>query len=404
MQKKHLNSTAGKFTVLRQLCNLIPTHLVGQLAAKHGSEAQARTFSHWSHVVALLFAKVTHAFGLNDTCDTLAVHSGPLSAIRGATPPTRNNLSHANRVRPAAMARDLFWSTLEHLRQQSPRFGRRRFPGKLRKLRRTIHLLDWTVIELAANCLDWAAHRRRKAAAQCHVRLDFETLLPGFVVLDTAREHDNKRAREATAGLKTGEIVVMDRGYVDLKHFADLSARRVAWVTRLKEGMNYDLLDGRPVKGGGKVLSDEWIMLPGGVQARRIVALVEVNGQAREMTFLTNQLEWSAATVVELYRCRWEIEVFFKQMKQTLKLCDLMSYNANGIRWQVWTALLVQLLLRYLAWASTWGHSFVRLYALVRSLVWEKREVVAVLKRYGTAGGHFRFLATQQQAYLPGFA
>jgi hypothetical protein len=91
MQKKHLNSTAGKFTVLRQLCNLIPTHLVGQLAAKHGSESQARTFSHWSHVVALLFAKVTHAFGLNDTCDTLAVHSGPLSAIRRATPPTRRS-------------------------------------------------------------------------------------------------------------------------------------------------------------------------------------------------------------------------------------------------------------------------------------------------------------------------
>lgn len=402
--KKHINSTASKFTVLRQLCNFIPPHLVTQLAAKHKSELHARTFSHWSQVVALMSAKVTHAFGLNDVCDALSVHSGPLSAIRGATPPSRNNLSHANRVRPAAIAEDLFWQTLGHLQQTSPRFGRRRFPGKLNKLRRTIHLLDSTVIELAANCMNWAAHRRRKAAAKCHVRLNFETLLPGFVVVDTAREHDNVRAREATAALKTGEISVMDRGYVDLEHFQDLSERGVVWVTRMKEGMLYDVLDRKPVKRGGKVLADEWVVLRNGLPARRIVALVEVDGQEREMTFLTNQLEWSADTVVELYRCRWEIELFFKQMKQTLKLCDLMSYNANGIRWQVWIALLVQLLMRYLAWISAWGHSFVRLYALVRSLVWEKRDILAILRRYGTADGSYRNLARPEQAYLPGLA
>ena len=400
--QKHINSTASTFTVIRQFCNLIPTHLVRSLAIIHKSEDQARTFSHWSHVVALIFAKITHAFGLNDTADALQIHSGPLSAVRGATAPSRNALSHANKERPAASAEYLFWKTLEHLRQQASRFGRRRFPGKLAKLRRSVHLLDSTVIELAANCLDWAAHRRRKAAAKCHLRLNFETLLPGFVVVDTAREHDNVRAREATAGLKTGEIVVMDRGYVDLKHFADLSARKVVWVTRMKDGMRFDLLDEQAVQPGGKILADQWIMLTNGVQARRIVALVEVDGKEREMTFMTNQLEWSADTVVELYRCRWEIELFFKQMKQTLKLCDVMSYSANGIRWQVWIALLVQMLMRYLAWASQWGHSFVRLYALVRSLVWEKRAIILLLKRYGTASGSYRNLAQPQQAYFAG--
>lgn len=400
--RKHVNSTASTFIVLRQFCNLIPVHLVASLAAKHRSQSQARTFSHWSQVVALIFAKITHAFGLNDLADALHVHSGPLSTARGARAPSRNALSHANRERPAAIAEDLFWKTLEHLRQQSPGFGRRRFPGKLAKLRRSIHLLDSTVIELVANCMDWAAHRRRKAAAKCHLRLNFETLLPGFVVVDRAKEHDNVRAREATAGLKPGEIVVMDRGYVDLKHFGDLSARDVVWVTRMKEGMKYDLLDEEPVKEGGKILADQSIMLSKGVQARRIVALVEVEGEEREMTFLTNQLEWSADTVVALYGCRWEIELFFKQMKQTLKLCDLMSYSANGIRWQVWIALLVQMLMRYLAWASQWGHSFIRLYALVRSLVWEKRDIILLLKRYGTAEGSYRNLARPEQAYLPG--
>ncbi len=403
-KQKHINSTASKFTVLQQICNLIPTHLLFALVQLHKSESHARTFSHWSHVVSLIFAKLTHSFGLNDVCDALGYFSGRLSAIRGATPPSRNNLSHANRVRPAVIAEDLFWKTLEHLQQRSPGFGRRRFPGKLKKFKRTISLLDSTVIELVANCMDWASHRRRKAAAKCHVRLDFQTLLPAFVVVDVAREHDNVRAREAAAGLKKGEILIMDRGYVDLEHFSVLSARGVCWVTRMKENMKYDRIDCRSLKPGGKVVADETIMLNSGLLARRIVAWVEVDGQERQMTFLTNHQKWSAETIVELYRCRWEIEVFFKQMKQTLKLCDLMSYDANGIRWQVWVALLVQMLMRYLAWLSQWGHSFVRLYALVRSLVWEKRDITSLLQRYGTAQGSYRNLARPEQAYFPGFA
>jgi len=399
--KKHINSTASKFNILRQFCNLIPSFLVTQLARKHQSEGDARTFSHWSHVVSLIFAKLTHCFGLNDVCDALGLYSGPLASLRGATPPKRNTLSHANKERPAAIAEDLFWGTLEHLRHQSPGFGRRRFPGKLRKFKRTIHLLDSTVIELVANCMDWAAHRRRKAAAKCHVRLNFETLLPGFVVVDVAKEHDNVRAAQATASLKKGEILIMDRGYVDLGHFADWSERGVIWVTRWKEGLSYDLLDCRPVRQGGKVLADEWIMLSNGVQARRITALVEVEGKEREMIFLTNQLEWSAEMIVALYQARWEIELFFKQMKQTLKLCDLMSYSANGIRWQVWIALLVQLLMRYLAWVSGWSHSFVRLYALVRAILWRKLDVIEILKRYGTGEGSYRNLAQPEQAYFP---
>lgn len=402
-EKKHINSTVSKFNVLRQLCNLIPTHLVSQLARKHKSEEHARTFSHWSHVVSLIYAKVTHCFGLNDVCDALGLHSGPLSSIRGASPPMRNTLSHANRKRPAVIAEDLFWGTLQHLRSQSPGFGRRRFPGKLRKLKRTIHLLDSTVLELVANCLDWASHRRRKAAAKCHVRLDFETLLPGFVVIDVAREHDNVRAREASAGLKKGEILIMDRGYVDQLHFADLSARGVIWVTRWKENLKCDVLDRKEVPAEGKIVADEWIVLTEGVEARRITAWVEIDGKERLMTFLTNQLTWSAETIVALYQARWEIEVFFKQMKQTLKLCDLMSYNANGIRWQVWTALLVQLLMRYMAWASQWAHSFVRLFGLVRAILWRKLDLIEILRTCGTAKGHFRNLGQPEQAYFPNF-
>lgn len=402
--KKHLNSARSKFTILGQLCKLIPPHLVSSLAKEHQAESKARTFSHWSHVVALIFGKLSHAFGLNDLCDALQLYSGPLSAIRGATPPHRNTLSHANQERPSQMAEDLFWRTLEHLRQQSPGFGgRRRLSGRLRRFKAAIHLVDSTTIELVANCMPWAKHRRRKAAAKAHVRLDFHSLLPGYVVVDTARESDAGRARELCAGLKSGEVVVFDRAYVDLKHLKDLSDRGVVWVTRWKEGMVCDVLDRKTVPPEGKILSDEWVSLSNGLSARRIRALVEVDGKEREMVFLTNQVDWAASTVVELYKVRWEIEVFFKQLKQTLKLCDLIGYSANAIRWQVWIALLLHLLMRYLARVHEWSHSFVRLFALVRSQIWQTLDLPEILRRYGTAGGSYRNMAQPEQGFFPQF-
>jgi hypothetical protein len=140
------------------------------------------------------------------------------------------------------------------------------------------------------------------------------------------------------------------------------------------------------------------------VELRRVVALVEVDGELREMVFLTNHLEWSAQTIADLYRCRWQIEVFFKQLKQTLQLADFLGNSANAVRWQVWTALLTYVLLRFCAWLSQWGHSFTRLFALLRSALWQKLELRSLLEVYGTAGGGGWFLGTPQQAFLAGFS
>ena len=121
--------------------------------------------------MSLLYAQFTHAFGLNDVCNGLRLHAGPLSAICGTTLPSKNCLSTANRERPAQIAQDLFWSVLNHLQQIHPGFGGRRRPKFACRFKRAIHLVDATTIQLIARCLDWAKHRRRKAAAKCHLRL-----------------------------------------------------------------------------------------------------------------------------------------------------------------------------------------------------------------------------------------
>jgi hypothetical protein len=403
--------TRSKFTLLRQLCNLIPHHLVASLAREHEVEEKSRTFKPWSHVVSLLYAQLTHALGLNDVCDALRLHSGPLSAIRGATPPSRNALSHANRERDAQMAQALFWKMLEELQRLAPRFGSGRRPRFAFRFKRMIHVVDSTTLQLVARCLDWAKHRRRKAAAKCHVRLNLQSFLPHFAIVDTAREHDNRRARELCAGVQAGEIVIFDKAYVDFAHLADLARREVSWVTRAKENLDYRVV--RKFQRGriGNILADDLIELtsPPSHQAyphwlRRVVALVEVDGEVRALVFLTNNLLWSPQTIADLYRCRWQIEVFFKELKQTLQLADFLGHNANAVRWQVWMALLLYLLLRFCAFLSRWGHSFTRLFALLRSALWQKLELRSVLEVYGTAAGGGRFLGTPQQAYLPGLA
>jgi hypothetical protein len=413
MKKRRNRIPAGHtYTILKQMCNLIPPRLVNRVAAEFGVDEQSRTFTPWSHVVALEYAQLTHAIGLNDVCDALRMNEATLATIRGATPPSRNNLSHANRIRDWRMAEALYWATMEQLMRQSPGFAKGRTRrGYLRRFRSRIHAIDSTTIELVANCLDWAKHRRRKAAAKCHLRLNLQSFLPQCVIVETARGQDNPQARALCANLQAGEIAVFDRGYADFRHWNLLTERGVNWVTRAKEQLRYTVVQHLHTTDHPRILRDELIELndwralrkyPG--RLRRVTALVEVEGQDREMVFLTNHLDWSAWTVAELYRCRWDIEVFFKEIKQTLQLSDFLGNNANAVRWQIWIGLLVHLLLRYLAFLHSWAHSFTRLFTVVRAVLWRRWHLGALLDLYGTAKPPGRLCGAPQQAYLPGFA
>ncbi len=405
-----MDSTRHQFTVLKQICEFIPTHLVSKLAAEYGVEDKSRSFTPWSHTVSMMFAQVSHALSLNDICDTLGNHSGVLTTIRRATPPSRNGLSHANRERNADMAEALFWQTLDHLQGQFPQFGMGRhyagFPSRFKS--RIINVVDSTTIKLVANCLDWAKHRRRKAAAKCHMRLNLDSFLPSFAVVKAANSHDATEARIVCAGIKSGEIVVFDKAYVDFAHMNQLNDRGVFWVSRAKSNMQYEVVR-ECSPAAGKILRDAVIRLTDPhssnaypTEMRLVTAEVLVNGRKMVLTFITNNLSWAASSICDLYKSRWGIEVFFKQIKQTLQLGDFLGHNENAVRWQIWTALLAYVLLRFIAYASKWAHSFSRLFTVLRGILWECLDMFAVLKRYGTASPPPRCCAAPQQAFLPG--
>ena len=207
------------------------------------------------------------------------------------------------------------------------------------------------------------------------------------------------RAAELTAHLKRGDIAVADRAYTDFGFMNGLDERGVWFVTRQKRNMKMEvvrrLMEPAVATDEKKtqILADE-IVVPAKKSTaskyngalRRVTAVVEIQGQMKTMTFLTNNLKWSARTVAEIYRDRWGIETFFKELKQTCQIHDFIGYSENAVQWQVWIGLLAHLILRYLRYLSKWGLSFSRLAALVRGTLWNRRKLIETLRLYGTAG------------------
>ena len=308
------------------------------------------------------------------------------------------------------MAQALFWEVLSHIQSQHPDFGRgHKYSGLPKRFKRAIHAIDSTTIQLVANCMDWAKHRRRKAAAKCHMQLNLQTFLPQFAIVKEASTHDSTEAYRLCQNIKDGEIAVFDKAYVDFPHLADLNERGVFWITRAKDNMKYRIVKQHtPPKGD--VLSDVLIELetPKSHKAypqrlRLVTANVEINGVKKTMTFITNNTLWAPSSICDLYQCRWGVEVFFKQIKQTLQLSDFLGQSRNAILWQVWMAMLAYVLIRFIAHLGQWNGAFSRLFTLLRGTLFSRLDAFSIMSLCGTARGSPRMIGSPQQAYLPGF-
>ncbi len=381
-----------KFTSLKQVVEIIPPYLVSKLATKHGVDKRSRSFTPWSHVVSMIFAQLSHALSLNDVCDALRYHASALLTLRNATPPSRNGLSHANKVRNSEMAKDLFYETLAQLSGNFPKFGRLDTPFKLsRRIKRAINIIDSTTIQLFANCMDWAKHRRHKAAAKCHMLLNAHTFLPRFAIVKTAKSSDAVMARVLCKSLRDGEIAIFDKAYIDFKHLYELMQRGVVWVTRSKTNMSYRVVK-KYKTTNSSIIKDAAIKLRGTNSSqfypeifRLIIANVERDGKLVRMEFITDDFELAASTICGLYKARWDIELFFKQVKQTLKLSSFLGYSENAVQWQIWIALLTYVILRFIAYMSKWRGTFTRLLTTIRGVLWNRFDLNSLLRFCGTA-------------------
>jgi hypothetical protein len=354
-----------KFTtsLFSQILQIVPRNQFLLLVHQCKAERHAKGFRSWDQYVAMLFCQLAQAKSLREISDGLAVTCGKLSHLGLRSAPPKSTLSYANAHRPWQLYQNAFF----HLRD----FCHKENPGKKRKFRfkNRLFSLDSTVIDLCLSLFPWAKFRQTKGAIKLHLLLDHDGYLPDFAVITDGKTADVNTARLFT--LPAGSVVAIDRGYCDFDLFSQWNESGVFFVTRLKGTAAFEVLEEHPPLQRGNVLADQIIRLTGPQTRlkypgllRRVVVWDEEN--EREVQLLTNHLHFGATTIGQIYRDRWEIELFFKVLKQHLKIKTFVGTSPNALKTQIWTALIAVLLLKYLQFRSKCNLPLCRLVALLR--------------------------------------
>ena len=363
--------TASLFS---QLLQEFPRDKFQALVKFHKADKGSKGFSTWEQFVAMLFCQMAQAKSLREVEGGLACCLGKLAHLGLKTAPPRSTLSYANAHRPPQFFEDLFYQTLDRVQAYAPK-KKLRFKNKLMSL-------DSTVISLCLSLYDWAKYRRAKGAAKVHLVLDHDGYLPCFALITDGKKADVSVAQNLVFPAET--VVAFDRGYNDYALFGVWTGERVWFVTRMKEGTAYEVVERREVPKNRNILSDEVIRLAGKDaekkcphRLRRVVVWDKEN--EREIVLLSNHLKFGATTIADIYKERWQIELFFKAIKQNLKIKTFVGTSENAVRIQIWTALIAMLLLKLMQFRSRWGWSLSNLVALLRWNLFTYRDLWAWL-------------------------
>jgi hypothetical protein len=386
-----MNRFCSMFSQILQLFSRSEFQL---LVKETKAERHARGFNCWDQFVSMMFCQLGRAHSLREICQGLSSCEGKLSHLGIGAAPHRCSLAYANQHRPWELYQKLFFQLLERCHQETPFRKKFRFKNKLVSL-------DSTVIDLCVSVFDWAKFRRTKGAIKLHLLLDHDGYLPCFGVITEGKVHDVKVAWSLS--FEPGTVVVDDRGYTDYRLFAKWTEEQVYFVTRMKDKALYTVVEERPVPHNRSVLKDQIVFFSGSAAWGKCpypLRRVEVWNDEKQQTlvFLTNQFGFGASTIAAIYKERWQIELFFKALKQNLKIKTFVGTSANAVKIQVWTALIAMLILRYLQLKSKFSWSLSNLVALLRMNLFTYRDLWSWLDRPFTTV--LRNMVTQQQEVL----
>ena len=327
-------------SILDQLLRHIPRGEFQQIVNRHQGDKGVRSFRCWKQFASLFFGQLTGQHSLRDL--VTAVNTG-LHKLRqvGLSHLSRSTLADANESRPHEMYRELFGSLYERCRRTAPGHGFR-FSHK-------VYCLDASVISLSLKVFNWAQFQAKKGAIKLHLALDLDGQIPSFCVITAGSQHEVKQARRQR--YEPDSILVFDRGYNDYHWFNDVDSQGVFFVTRLKRRASYKVVQRRKVDKGQGFTSDQTIRITGEkadcipIDLRRVGYRDPETGQ--QYFFLTNVFHLSVEEIAALYKARWKIELFFKWIKQHLKIKSFLGTSPNAVMTQVWVALCVYLLTSY---------------------------------------------------------
>lgn len=358
-------------SIFNQLLQLFPKADFQRAVVATRAERHARGFTCWGQFVAMLFCQLGRAHSLREICGGLASCEGKLAHL-GITAPKRSTLAYANAHRPWELYQAVFYQLLDRCRTVAG--------GKHFRFNHKLLSLDTTVIDLCAELFPWATFRRQKGAVKLHFTLDHDGYLPTVLVITEGKRHDMTVARRQT--FAAGTVLVFDMGYIDYAWLAHLHRTGVVFVTRFRANTDYHVTAERPVPTRGGILTDAQIALDGPKSRKRYPAdlplrrvSVHVPDRDEPLIFLTNQIQWGPTTIARIYKDRWQIELFFKALKQNLRVKTFVGTSRNALHIQIWTALIALLLLKYLQLKATFGWSLSNLIALLRMNLFVYRDL-----------------------------
>jgi hypothetical protein len=340
------------------------------------AERHARGFTSWGQFVAMLFCQLGRAHSLREITGGLRSCEGKLKHL-GISAPSHSTLAYANEHRPWELYQHVFLKLFERCRIQVIGEKKFRFKNKLISM-------DSSTIDLCLQMFDWAHFRRTKGAIKLHLLLDHDGYLPSFAIITEGKVSDVKVAH--LLQFDPGTIVIDDRGYNDYSLFGKWTAQRVYFVTQMKENALYEVVGEKKVPQNRNILKDELIELKGVKAIEKCpypLRRIEVYNPEKDeiLVFLTNHLTLGATTIAAIYKDRWQIELFFKALKQNLKIKTFVGTSPNAVKIQIWTALIAMLILRFLQLRSKFNWSLSNLVALLRMNLFTHRDLWAWLNK-----------------------
>jgi len=361
-------------TILGQMLGFISRSRFERLVKEYQTERGAKGLRSWTQFVTMLFSQISGQHGLRSIEQGMNsqrngwYHMGITDTQREIK---RSTLSYANAHRNA----DLFKAVFENLLTQAQAVK----SNHGFKFKNPLYSIDSTIIDLCLKLFPWADFRKGKGGIKLTVKLDHQGKIPCFVVQSNAREHDSRKIEEVP--YSPGDVLVFDRGYTDYGYFKGLCEEKVWFVTRLKSNAVYKRVAKREVKEGRTIVSDYEIVIPSLSKEIRLRKIIAFDPETKKrVVLLTNNLKWSAATIARVYRDRWQIEIFFKAIKQNLKINRFYGNSKNAVMSQIWTALIVYLLF-YLMKAKfkSWELSFTNFISVIKTILFQRRPLYELL-------------------------
>jgi hypothetical protein len=362
-------------TILQQLLTLLPRHRFDSfVSARHG-DRYVKTFTTWKQLTVLLYAQASGKSSLRDITNGLQVQRTRTYHLGLGEPVTRSTLSDANARRSYQIYEDLFYALLERCRDLTPKH-RFRFKNPL-------HTLDATMIEMSLESFPWARYKARKGALRLHYEFDHAGEIPAFMVMTDGKTQEITATR-AHFSIIPDSIYIFDLGFLDYAWYRRITDEKAFFVTRAKETMNARFVGQHAEPAGKGIIFDEIIELAGPTaheaypgKLRRIGFLDFETG--RYFEFLTNNFRLAALTIAQVYKARWQIEVFFKWIKQNLKIKTFLGTSKNAVLTQIWVAMCYYLLLAYVKYQTRYKNSLFYLHRLVRVTLMERANLVDLL-------------------------